>query len=409
MDDGRSRLTDGAAEQVRYRYTDLDSDEDAIDRSKPIYLSVFATWTKKSGYARLMPDAQNPERLVWLDRSVDRLAKAKNADVYAYVAQGFDDSPDAFVAGADLKQPKQVTSTNAFQSSFAWGRTELIDYKSERGAHLQGALRYPAAYERGRKYPMIVYVYEKRSDALHQYSAPSEREYYNISTFTSAGYFVLEPDIIFRPRDPGLSVIECVRPAVAAVAQMGIIDPKKVGVVGHSWGGFDAAYLATHSDVFAAAVAGAPITDLVSNYGNHHWGPGIAETDHIETGQQRMQVPLWEDLTAYTRNSAVFGLQNMTTPLLIEVGDADGTVFWHQGVELYNVARRAKKDVVLLVYGGEDHGLRQKANQIDYHHRIMEWFGHYLKGDSAAGWITNGVTYLDKERNNNRLKSKTGS
>ncbi len=403
-----TRLTDGAADQVRYRYVDLQNEDEAIDASKPIYASMFGTWTKKSGYARISPGAQTPERLVWLDQAVDRLAKAKNADVYTYVAQAFDDSPDAFVAGADLKSPKQVTATNAFQNKFAWGRAELVEYKSERGARLQGVLRYPAGYERGKKYPMVVYVYEKRSDSLHQYSAPSERDYYNVASFTSAGYFLFEPDIVFRPRDPGVSVVECVRPAVAAVAQLGVIDPKKVGIIGHSWGGFDTAYLATHSDIFAAAVAGAPITDLVSNYGNHHWGPGIAETDHIETGQQRMQVPLWEDLTAYTRNSAVFGLQGMTTPLMIEVGDADGTVFWHQGVELYNVARRAKKDVVLLVYANEDHGLRQKANQIDYHRRIMEWFGHYLKGDSAGPWITNGVTYLDKERNS-RVTAKVGS
>ena len=161
---------------------------------------------------------------------------------------------------------------------------------------------------------------------------------------------------------------------------MGAVDPKRVGVVGHSWGGFDTAFLATHTNgVFAAAVAGAPITDLVSNYGNHHWSSGIAETDHIETGQQRMEVPLYEDLPDYIANSAVFNVQNMTVPLLIEVGDADGTVFWHQGVELYNIARRAKKNVVMLVYNGEDHGLRQKKNQVDYQHRILEWFGHYLK------------------------------
>ena len=180
--------------------------------------------------------------------------------------------------------------------------------------------------------------------------------------------------------------------------QKGVIDPKRVGMIGHSWGGFDTAFMATHTDIFAAAVAGAPITDLVSNYGSHHFSSGIAETDHIETGQQRMQVPLWEDLPAYTRNSAVFGVNTMTTPLLIEVGDADGTVFWHQGVELYNAARRAKKDVVLLVYGGEDHGLRQKANQVDYHQRIMEWFGHYLKGEPAQPWITSGVSFLDKDK-----------
>jgi len=359
---------------------------------------MTGAWSKKSGYARLAPGANAPEKLVWLDKSVTRLAKAKDADVYHYVVQSFDDSPDAFIAGADLKNAKQATATNPFQSKYAWGRAELIEFKSEKGQRLQGVLRYPAGYEPGKKYPMIVYVYEKRSDSLHQYSAPSEREYYNVSSFTSAGYFEFEPDIVFRPREPGLSVVECVRPAVAAVVATGAVDPKRVGMIGHSWGGFDTAFMATHTDTFAAAVAGAPITDLVSNYGSHHFSSGIAETDHIETGQQRMQVPVWEDLAAYTRNSAVFTVNTMTTPLLIEVGDSDGTVFWHQGVELYNAARRAKKDVVLLVYGGEDHGLRQKPNQVDYHRRIMDWFGHYLKGEPAKPWITSGVSFLDKEK-----------
>ena len=392
------RLTDGAVEQIQYRYVDTDPQAEPIDRSKPVYLEMFGLWNKKSGYARIAPGSSAPEKLVWLDKSVSRLARAKDADVYHYVVQSFDDSPDAFVGGANLNNPKQVTATNPFQSKFAWTRAELVEFKSEKGQRLQGVLRYPAGYERGKKYPMIVQVYEKRSNALHSYSAPSEREYYNVSSFTSRGYFEFEPDIVFRPREPGLSVVECVRPAVAAVVQMGVVDPKRIGMIGHSWGGFDTAFMATNTNIMAAAVAGAPITNLVSNYGSHHFSSGIAETDHIETGQQRMQVPLWEDVAAYIRNSAVFTVNTMTTPLLIEVGDADGTVFWHQGVELYNAARRAKKDVVLLVYGGEDHGLRQKANQIDYHHRILDWFGHYLKGEPAKPWITSGVTFLDKDR-----------
>ena len=392
------KLTDGAAEQITFRYADLDPQEEAIDLAKPVYLDMFGAWSKKSGYALLAPGAAAPQRLAWLDKRVSALAKAKEADVYQYVVQSYEDSPDVFIAGAGLSQAKQLTSTNPFQSKYAWGRAELIEYKSEKGQRLQGVLRYPANYERGKKYPMIVYVYEKVSDGLHRYIAPSQREYYNATSFTSAGYFEFEPDIVFRPREPGLSVIECVRPAVAAVVQMGVVDPKRVGMIGHSWGGFDTAFLATHTDIMAAGVAGAPITNLVSNYGSHHFSSGIAETDHIETGQQRMQVPLWEDLPAYTRNSAVFGVATMTTPLLIEVGDADGTVYWHQGVELYNAARRAKKDVVLLVYGGEDHGLRQKANQIDYHQRILAWFGHYLKGEPAEAWIKEGVTFLDRDK-----------
>jgi dipeptidyl aminopeptidase/acylaminoacyl peptidase len=189
---------------------------------------------------------------------------------------------------------------------------------------------------------------------------------------------------------------------------MGLVEARKIGVVGHSWGGFDASYLATHSELFAAAVAGAAITNLVSNYGNHHWNIGIAETDHIETGQQRMEVPLWEDLQAYIRNSAVYNVQNMKTPLLLETGDNDGTVFWHQSVELYNIARRAKKDVVMLVYNGEEHGLRKKSNQIDYHRRIQEWFGHYLKGDPAPPWIAKGVSFLEREQELKQLKQPKG-
>jgi dipeptidyl aminopeptidase/acylaminoacyl peptidase len=406
------RLTDGAAEQVRHRYQKLDPEEEWIDTGKPVYLSLFGIWTKKSGFARLRPGASGAlveEHLLWLDKSLDHLAKAKEADTFEYVSQTFVESPNAFVGGLDLKDPKQITKTNPFQSNYGWGREELIEYKNSHGERLQGALYYPAAYDSAKTYPMIVYMYEKLSDNLHRYSPPSERNYYNVSAMSAHGYFVLTPDIVFKPRDPGVSVADCVTAASKRVIQMGVIDPKKIGVMGHSWGGFDVSYLSTHTtNFFAAAVAGAPITDLVSNYGNHHWSSGIAETDHIETGQQRMEVPLYEDLQAYIRNSAVFGVQNMTTPLLIEVGDSDGTVFFHQGVELYNIARRAKKDVVLIVYAGEDHGLRKKSNQIDYQHRIFAWFGHYLKDEPAAPWISKGESFLEHERELKKLKAAGG-
>jgi len=402
-----TRLTNGAAEQIRHRYVKLNPDEDAIDPAKPSYLSLFGIWSKKAGYARLrIGEAGSYERLVWLDKATPRLAKAKNADVFQYVVEDFD-SPSAVVAGgANLADAKAVVKTNPFRDQYAWGHGEIVEYKTDRGERLQGAVYYPAGYEPGKRYPTIVYIYERLSDNVHRWAAPSERDYYNVAAWTSLGYVVLEPDIAFRPREPGLSVVECVTPAVKKVVQIGVTDAKRVGVVGHSWGGFDTTFLATHTDLFAAAVAGAPITDLVSNYGNHHWSSGIAETDHIETGQQRMEVPLWEDLPAYIRNSALFNVHNMKTPLLIEVGDSDGTVFWHQGIELYNVARRAKKEVVLLAYAGEDHGLRKKPNQLDYHRRIVEWFGHYLKGETAPSWITDGVRYVDREQELKDLKAK---
>ena len=401
---GATRLTDGTAEQVRHRYTRLNPEEEWIDTTKPITVALFGIWSKKSGYGRVPAGGRTAERLVWDDKSVGGLARAKDADVYAFVTQSYEDSPDAFVAGPDLRGAKQVTKTNEFQGKFAWGRSEVIEYKSDRGERLQGVLHYPAGYEPGKKYPMVVYMYERLSDGVHRYLSPSDRDPYNATVFATNGYVVLQPDIVFRPREPGVSVIECVGPAVRKAIAMGVADPARVGTIGHSWGGFDSAYLATHSDLFAASIAGAPITNLVSNYGSHHFSSGIAETDHIETGQQRMEVPIYEDLQAYIRNSAVFNIQNMKTPLMIMFGENDGTVFWHQGIEVYNIARRAKKDMVLLAYAGEDHGLRKKANQMDYQRRILQWFGHYLKNEPAAPWITSGTSFLEREAELKRRK-----
>jgi dipeptidyl aminopeptidase/acylaminoacyl peptidase len=393
---GATKLTNGTVGEVRHRLVRLDPDADAFDRSQPIFVSQFGLRSKKSGYATITAATVSP--LVLLDKRVDRLAKAKRADRFVYAVQDFDDSPDYFTSGPALGEAKQITTTNPFMGEYAWGRSTLIDYKSKMGVPLQGTLLYPAGYTPGKKYPMVVYMYEKLSDGVHQFSAPSERDYYNAAAFTSRGYFYLQPDIVFRPRDPGLSVVDAVVPAVQRVIDMGVIDPANVGIIGHSWGGFDSAFLATHTKVFKAAIAGAPITDLIGNYGNHHWSSGIAETDHIETGQQRMQVPLYEDLQAYIRNSAIYTAHTMTTPLLLMTGDNDGTVFWHQSVALYNIARRAGRNVVMLTYGGEDHGLRKRQNQIDYHHRIFEWFDYYLKGEPAPRWITDGERYLDRER-----------
>ncbi len=416
------RLTGGADEQVRHRLVRLDEaaggmwwrrstasksvDDLWIDLDKPVYMSLFGEWTKKSGYAKIEP-ASDVARLVWLDKNVGSLAKAKDAEVYRYIVQDYDDSPDIFVCGADLKDAKQVTTTNPFQSDYAWGYSELIEYVTEKGRRLQGALIYPAGYKPGKKYPMIVYNYELLSQNVHRYVVPSDRSYYNISVFTSLGYFVLEPDIVFRIRQPGWSVVECITAGVKKVVEMGVVDPERIGIVGHSMGGFNTSFVATHTNgIFAAAVAGAPIADLVSYYGDHHWGSGIAETDHIETGQERMEVALYEDFQAYVDNSAVYNVHNMTTPLLLEHGDSDGIIAWYQSIMLYNIARRAKKNVVMLGYIGADHGLRKKENQRDYQSRILAWFGHYLKGEPAEDWIIEGKSFLEREAEIKRLKAK---
>jgi dipeptidyl aminopeptidase/acylaminoacyl peptidase len=188
-------------------------------------------------------------------------------------------------------------------------------------------------------------------------------------------------------------------PAVAAVVAKGLVDPAKVGLIGHSWGGYEATYVPTQTDIFAAAVAGAPLTNFLSMMGAIHWRPGLPETGHWETGQARMDVPFWEDFEAHVRNSPAAFIDRLNTPMLMEVGDDDGTVDYRQGIEFYNYARRAgKNDFVLILYPGEDHGLRKKENQIDYHRRINQWFGHWLKGEPAPAWMTEGQTFLERKK-----------
>jgi dipeptidyl aminopeptidase/acylaminoacyl peptidase len=398
--DGKTavRLTNGSADGIVYRPLRVGVPaEEGIDLASTVYLSMTGRLTKKSGYARLT-SGKPVEQLVYDDARITRLMRADSAEVLAFTREKFNDPVDWFVGGPMLRDPRQVSALNPFHASYAWGKSELVDFVSATERPLQAALYYPANYDPSKKYPMIVYTYELLSQNVHAYVVPSERSYYNTAAWTASGYFVLQPDIVFRGREPGISVLDAVVPAVKTIIARGIVDSARVGHVGHSWGGYEAVFLPTRTHIFAATVAGAPITNFLSFAGAIHWTPGIAEFDHWETGQARMDVPFWEDMDAYLRNSPAAKVHELRTPILMEVGDADGTVDWHQGIEFYNFARRAgRKDFILLVYPGEDHGLRKKENQVDYHRRINEWFGHYLKGEPVPKWMKDGVTWLERK------------
>ena len=402
---GATRLTAGAEAGVTHRVARLpDDDTPGLDPDAPVYLTLYDEKTEQRGYARLAPGWDGPvETLVFEDALVGGLARADSADILLYRAEAFADPPDYFVGPSGPADAVQVTDINPFIAEVAWGRAELVDFTSESGRDLQAVLLYPAGYEAGTAVPTIVYTYEMLSPQMHRFIAPSERDYYNFTAWTQHGYAVLLPDIVYRARDPGVSALESVRAAVARVVDMGVADPDAVGLIGHSWGGYQATYLPTRTDIFAASVAGAPLTDFVSFMGAIHWNPGIPEVDHWETGQARMEVPFWEDPEAHRRNSPIHEVHNLETPLLMAFGDDDGVVDWDQGTEFYNFARRAGKQMVLLVYEGEDHGLREEANQKDYHRRILEWFGHYLKGDPAPSWITEGVSLQDLDDEKRRV------
>ena len=391
----REKLTDGRAAKLTHRVMRLDFTEPSIDPRKPMYLTLRDENTQAMGYARIAPGAK-VERLLLADRALRSLSRADSAEVFLYSTETREQPREVFAVHGNFAAPKQLTATNAFLKDYAWTKSELVSFTSDGGIPLQGILLYPANHDPAKKYPMIVYTYEKLAAGLHSFQSPSERSYYNYSVWTQRGYFVLMPDIVFKAREPGVSVLQSVRAAVRHVTDRGLVDPKRVGHIGHSWGGYSAGYLGVYGgDFLATTVAGAGIFDMVSFLGQFHWASGSPEWDHGETGQARMEVPYWEDRAAYERNSPLHGVQQMKIPMLMAHGNKDGTVEFFQATEFYNFVRRAGKEAVLLVYDGEDHGFSRKANQIDYHRRILEWFGHYLKGEPAPRWITDGMKLKD--------------
>lgn len=395
---GMNLSVNGKRESIRYqRRFRLDPDEKGIDLSKPVYFTTYGEWTKKAGIARIDKGKPGAKMLQWDDASFSDLMKAKNAEIYLFSRSTFKDYPDHLVADASLQNSKILSDANPQQKDFAWSSgVRLIDYESDKGDKLQAALFLPANYEEGKSYPTIVYIYEKLSQNLNRYFTPSARGF-NKSVYNSNGYAVLMPDIVYKINDPGMSSVWCVLPAIKAAIETGIVDENNIAIHGHSWGGYQTAFLVTQTDLFKAAIAGAPLTNMISMYSSVYWNSGSANQPIFESSQGRFFGGYWENIEAYTRNSPVYFAEKVKTPMIILHNDKDGAVDWNQGIEYFNTLRRLGKPVVMLQYKGENHGLRQPENQKDYTIRMKEFFDHYLKGAPAPQWLDEGIAHLKLE------------
>jgi dipeptidyl aminopeptidase/acylaminoacyl peptidase len=370
---------------------------DGIDLSRPLYLATYGEWTKKEGLSRVDPAGAGAKSLFFDDANVS-ITKARDADTYLYTRQTFAQYPDWHVFGPNFTAGYPLTDANPQMKELAWSSgTRLVNYVSAKGDKLQGALYLPANYQPGKQYPMLVTIYEKRSQGKNVFVSPSDTRAPDPSLYTDRGYVVFDPDIVYKVNDPGMSAVWCVVPAVKAAIATGIVDPKHVGLWGHSWGGYQTAFLVTQTDIFAAAVAGAPLTNMVSMYASIYWNTGGSDAAIFESSQGRFKGNFLENYDAYIRNSPVFHADKVHTPLMILQNDRDGAVDFNQGVTYYNTLRQLGKEVVFLEYVGENHGLAKPVNQRDYAVRMAEFFDHYLKGDPAPDWLKNGIPRLKME------------
>ncbi|TYP92220.1 Dipeptidyl aminopeptidase/acylaminoacyl peptidase [Fodinibius salinus] len=389
------QLTNGNSDKIRYRQRRFNYDGEGIEDNDNIYFSMYGDETKDRGYARLNNNGST-QTLVYESKMYSRLAKADSTQKFVYQVETATDSPDFFHVDSNFSNPTRLTYTNPQQDDYYWADDQLVTFTNKNGQKLEGRLLYPANYDPDKKYPMITYIYEDRSQTLHNYSIPTKKSPYNFRRYSSEGYFVFQPDITYELSDPGISAVESVVPAVQKVIDTGMINKDQIGLTGHSWGAYQTTFIVTQTDLFNSAVAGAPLTNMISMYNSIYWNTGTTDANIFETSQGRFPDPWWKDWDNFIENSPIFNMQQMNTPLLVEFGTDDGAVDFNQGVELYNTMRRMQNPFVMLVYEGENHGLAREENQIDYATRAFEWHEHYLLGKEAPAWITDGLPFLER-------------
>ncbi len=373
-------------------------DDRFLDPSQPVLLSAFNAKTKAAGFYRdRLGVVSAPERIVMADKRFGTPLKAEDAEVYAVTQQDVDEAPDVWV-GERLDALTKVTDANPQQAQYAWPTAELFAWTNDDGLPLQGIVYKPANYDPSKKYPAVVYYYESLSDNLHQYNAPAGRNVVNATVYASNGYVVFFPDIAYTTGYPGQSALKSIVPAIHALADKGIVDIKRVGIAGQSWGGYQSAYIITQTPLFAAAFLGAPVANMTSAYGGIRWESGNSRVSQYERGQSRIGGTLWQSTLKYIENSPLFYVDRVKTPVLIMANDGDGAVPWYQGIELFVGLKRFGKEAYLVDYNNDAHNPRKRANQLDVDKRMQEFFAHHLKGEAAPAWMEKGIPFLQKGR-----------
>ena len=388
----------GRKEKLSYRLEQLDKEARFIDLGKPQLLKGFNETTKGYGFynARLSAPAA-PKTLLAGNYMLRSINKAKNTDDVIYTMETFQQYPDIHYSTLAFKKSVQLTHGDKQQEGFIWGTAELVSWISLDGRPLEGVIYKPANFDPNKKYPMMVNFYERNSETLYNYRMPEpHRSTIDYHLYNSNEYIIFNPDIRYVDGYPGESCYNCLMPGITMMIAKGYIDEKGIGAQGHSWGGYQVAYLATRTNLFSAIESGAPVVNMFSAYGGIRWGSGMARSFQYEHTQSRLGATPWRSPLRYLENSPLFTMDKVQTPILIMHNDADGHVPWYQGIEYFVAMKRLGKPCWLLNYTGEPHWPMHMANRIDFQRRMFQFFNHYLKNQKMPKWMSEGVPAVEQ-------------
>lgn len=388
MTEGRGRETG-----VQFRIKKLDDEKLWYKEEDEVLLTGYHDLEKHRGIYGMKIGEPGVSELAGGAYRYSLVAQAEDADRILFTRETYREFPDLWVTNGKFRKLEKLSDLGSQTDGFAWGDAELVEWMSVDGRPIQGILIKPGNYEPGKQYPVLVYYYRFFTPRMYSFPDMLINHRPVFPYYASNDYAVFLPDIRFDIGTPGYAATKCLVPGVQNLIDMGIADPAAVGLHGHSWSGYQTAFVITQTDLFACAIAGAPVSNMTSAYSGIRWGSGLARQFQYEKSQSRIGGSLWEARDKYIENSPVFYADRIETPLLIQFGDKDEAVPWYQGIELYLAMRRLEKDCIFLQYRGEPHHLKKYANQLDYTIKFREYLDHYLKGEAPAAWIEEGVEY----------------
>jgi len=379
----------------------LDPDADSFDSAKPIVLAATNDDTKDQGIWRVSasgPHAFVPQEIAMLPKAVTILARARAAERVVVAERTFSEMRNLW-STPELGTPfTRVSDANPKRANYLWGDEHLVSYRSRWGVPLKGILYTPDNFDPHKKYPMLVYFYERFSTSYHEmpFTVPAPNTSPTLVRYVSNGYVVFVPDVAYRIGHPGESALDCILPAVDSIVRRGFVDPARIGIAGHSWAAYQIAYMITRTNRFRAAEAGAAVANMTSAYGGIRLESGMVREFQYERGQSRIGATPWDRTDLYIENSALFHIRNVNTPYLTIANELDGAVPQLQGIEFFTALRRLGKEAYLFSFDGEDHNLVGREQQKYWTVHLDEFFDHFLRGRPAPDWMTKGVDFLHR-------------
>lgn len=399
----------GRRHRLELRLQPLDAPEPGeekrgIDLTQPLTFRAESEDTRDTGFVRFPAVGREPQRLLWGARDYRYAGRALEADTLLLIGSRFDEYPDVLASDTAFSAPRKVTIGGTQLTPFLWGSAGLIHYQDAGGRPLSAMVCKPAGFDPTKKYPAIFYIYERLSPIVNRFLPPAPTVVTDPAFYTSNGYVVVMPDIVYDRGQPGPSAYRCVMAAADAVVRLGFVDENALGLQGHSWGGYETCFIVTQTDRFRAAQAGAIVGNMTSASAAIGESSGRSRQFKYERNQSRLGATLQESPELYVANSPVFLAHRVKTPLLLLHNDRDDIVPWPQAVEFFLALRRHGREAYLFNYNNELHSLRRHANRHDFARRMHQFFDHFLKGAPAPAWMTDGIPYLDRDAEKLRFR-----